>query len=69
MDKSTDKKNNDKDKDKNIEKEVLIFALTANAGESEREKCKSYGMNDYISKPVKKEIIENMVIKWFNLDN
>ena len=57
------------EKDKNIEKEVLIFALTANAGESEREKCKSYGMNDYISKPVKKEIIENMVIKWFNLDN
>jgi len=57
------------EKDKNIEKEVLIFALTANAGESEREKCKSYGMNDYISKPVKKEIIENMVIKWFNLYN
>jgi signal transduction histidine kinase/CheY-like chemotaxis protein len=57
------------EKDKIIEKEVLIFALTANAGESEREKCKSYGMNDYISKPVKKEIIENMIIKWFNLDN
>jgi CheY-like chemotaxis protein len=57
------------EKDRKIEKEVLIFALTANAGESEREKCKKIGMNDYISKPVKKDIIEGLVVKWFNLNS
>ena len=49
------------------EKPVIIFALTANAGESERDKCKEIGMNDYISKPVKKETIDNLIGEWFDL--
>jgi signal transduction histidine kinase/CheY-like chemotaxis protein len=55
------------EKNNNDEKPVIIFALTANAGESERDKCKKIGMNDYISKPVKKETINRLIGEWFDL--
>ena len=55
------------EKNNNDEKPVIIFALTANAGESERDKCKKIGMNDYISKPVKKETIDRLIGEWFDL--
>jgi len=44
--------------------EVLIIALTAGTVKGEKEKCIESGMNDYISKPVNKDLFENVLIKW-----
>jgi signal transduction histidine kinase/CheY-like chemotaxis protein len=62
------------DKIREIEKEraiepTLIFALTANVGLEDREKCLNHGMNDFIPKPIKRESIETILDKWFDGSN
>lgn len=47
--------------------QVIIIAMTANAFKEDREKCLAAGMNDYISKPVKIEVLYNTLLKWFAL--
>jgi len=41
-----------------------VIAVTANATDDDKKKCFDAGMNDFISKPIKREIVEERLIKW-----
>jgi CheY-like chemotaxis protein/anti-sigma regulatory factor (Ser/Thr protein kinase) len=49
--------------------EIPIVAMTAQAMKGDREKCINAGMNDYVSKPIKRDIVFAMVKKWCLHDN
>ena len=44
--------------------DVPIIATTAHAMHGDREKCLSAGMNDYISKPISRQILVGLLQKW-----
>jgi len=41
-----------------------IIALTANAIKGDEEKCREAGMDDYLSKPIKKDLLMNCLAQW-----
>jgi PAS domain S-box-containing protein len=43
---------------------IPIIALTAGTVIGEKEKCLEAGMNDYASKPIVKDALENVITKW-----
>lgn len=50
----------------NLRQYTPIIALTANVTKEDKEKCKFYGMDDYISKPYSEKDIYQTLSKWFN---
>ncbi len=44
--------------------DIPILAMTANAMKGDRELCLEAGMNDYISKPIKRDTVFTMLDKW-----
>jgi len=50
---------------KQYSKDALpIIAMTANAMKGDREACLESGMNDYVSKPIKKDDLFSILSKW-----
>jgi CheY-like chemotaxis protein len=45
-------------------KNIPIIALTAGTVIGEKEKCLEIGMNDYVSKPIIKGSLEEVIAKW-----
>lgn len=43
---------------------VPIIALTASAEESERRKCEKAGMDDFISKPIRRQELSEVIRRW-----
>lgn len=45
---------------------VLVIAMTASAIRGDREKCLDSGMNSYLAKPVRQNVLKSMIDRWIN---
>lgn len=48
-----------------LDPDIPVIAMTAHAIEGFHQRCIENGMNDYIAKPVRPDVIQKMLIKWY----
>ena len=56
-------------KEKGLQEGVPVIALTANAVSGAREMYMQEGFQDYLSKPIEKEKLQEILIKWLPMEN
>lgn len=49
-----------------INSHIPIIAMTANAMQGDKEKCLNVGMNDYLAKPIDKNLVFEKLTHWLN---
>ena len=54
--------------EENTNKHLTIIAMTANAMEGDKEKCIAAGMDDYLPKPVKMDVLKEVLDKWLKIN-
>jgi two-component system, sensor histidine kinase and response regulator len=47
-------------------KDLPIVAMTANAQESDRQRCLEAGMNDFIAKPIEPHLLSQVLMRWLS---
>ncbi|MEM7069809.1 MAG: response regulator [Pseudomonadota bacterium] len=55
--------------ERDLDLHTPIIGVTAHAIKGDMEKCFEAGMDDYLSKPVSPEKLENKICKWINASN
>jgi len=55
--------------DSKLNTDITIVAMTANAIQGDREACIEAGMNDYLTKPINPNDLQNMLLKWLVNDS
>ena len=50
--------------EKNDGTHLNIIAMTANAMKEDKDKCIAIGMDDYVSKPIKPDVLNECLVKW-----
>lgn len=53
-----------RDSEKRMGKHIPIIAMTANAGDEDRQRCLECGMDDYMSKPFNVQQFGSVVSRW-----
>jgi two-component system, sensor histidine kinase SagS len=48
-------------------KDIPVIAMTANALDSDRQKCMDAGMNDFITKPFDRKELEDLMYRYKNM--